>query len=97
MDSYVKFANSVFRDYFNAPLFANVHAKDREEVAVDFAIMVADDLDNYADSFRVTPTCNLGIANRDEHDAKQTCCGRCDRIVRCRSGRNYFIGFNYGH
>ena len=97
MDSYIKFAKDVFYDYTTTPLFEVVHYNDREEVAVAFAMMVADDLDNYADSYRVTPTKDGMFHNRKEHEKKQSCCGQFDTVVKCKSERMYFIGYNFGH
>ena len=98
-DSYLKLAQNVFpygwgkeREFFDC-----VHFKDREEVAVAFALFVIDDLNYYADTFRITPTNWYCTLNRKEHDNKASCCGYADSVVKCKSGRFYFIGYNYGH
>ena len=94
MDSYVKFANSFFGDISQVTAFADLKPQDKEEVLVALSIMMADL--QYADNARVTFTYG-GTHNWKKHVAKQSCCGQVDSVVRCRSGRQYFIGCNFGH
>lgn len=96
-DSYRKLIENVFGPEWRAlDLFANVVPSDREQVAKALADMVARELDNYSDSWRVTPTDLFG-SGWEEHEAKRTCCGFEDSSVTCLSGRRYYIGHNFGH
>lgn len=96
-DPFVSFAEDVFgKNFKESLLFREVHPGDREDLAVEFARFVADELDNYADTFRITRTSD-GVQNRSVHESKRSCCGCFDTLVVCSSGRKYFIGFNYGH
>lgn len=96
-DSYIKLANDLFGGIRATPLFESVARSDLNEVTVGFALFVLPYIEDHADAFRVTPTDSYSVRNLAKHQAKQTCCGQRDSAIRCRSGRHYLIGFNYGH
>lgn len=93
VDAYLKYVNDFFGpQWAQSALFENVHHKDKEEVAVAFAVAVSHLY--RADNYRIFP-----VAKTKEYweQARKGCCGAFDSQVKCRSNRIYWIGCNYGH
>lgn len=91
MDSFDKYA----RDFYaggGGGAFGRVHPEDLEQVKVAFAIQVSHLAG--ADNFRIYP-----LRDRDAFyaQAARGCCGEWNSQIKCRSGRIYWVGCNYGH
>lgn len=92
MDSYDKYIKDFLDRYGCDHLFDCVHRRDRAEVICAFAIEITHS--PRADNFRVYP---LNRTREYYKQANKGCCGRFDSQVKCKSGRIYWIGCNYGH
>lgn len=91
MDSFEKYAEDVFAGYGDH-LFSCVRESDLSEVKVDVAIYISF-LDR-VDNLRVYP---LNQKSDFYAQAERGCCGSWNSQVKCRSGRFYWVGCNYGH
>lgn len=93
MDSYDK-AIAQYWGNLNKGFFIRINPTDID--CVKEAIFRAfPDIDNeyeYNDNHRV-----YHISQRKKFDQTQTCCGHCEISIKCKSGRVYLYGFNYGH
>lgn len=98
MDSYEKFAKSVWgtdrygRIGRSQTLFDKVHKDDLDEIAVAMALLVTDL--EYSDRYRVYP---FHMSKEYWKYANAGCCGSANLTYRCKSGRVYLYGCNYGH
>lgn len=87
-DSYDKY----IEDLLGTGDFANVHPKDQDEIKQVFALST-DTLD-YVTDVRVFP-----LKDKEKFNAirDRGCCGSWNSQYKCRSGRIYLLGCNYGH
>ena len=98
MDSYVKYAKSVWgTDRYGRigrydTLFSMVHKSDVEEMAVALALLVTNL--EYSDRYRIYP---MYKSKEYWNYANAGCCGSANLSYRCKSGRAYLYGCNYGH
>lgn len=90
MDSYQKYTRDMLAGYNWH--FHRVKQQDLDEVQVSFAMMLSDL--EYTDNFRIYP---LYQKQEFYEQAEKGCCGSINRYVKCKSGRIYLIGCNYGH
>lgn len=93
-DGFEQIALDYFGSYQNInenKLFEHAHDDDKLELAVQVAI--AESTHEYCGNFRVMPTSMI----EEYHDNYNRCCGITDMTWKCSSGREYLIGFDYGH
>lgn len=96
-DSYSKWADQVLGvDHVSGVCgtgyLKHVHPNDIDEVKVQFALLIHDL--EYVDNFRVFP---LSMTKEYKERYNMGCCGYVDTQIKCRSGRIYWAGANYGH
>lgn len=91
MDSYTKYAEDFWSEYPSAVL-QHVTPEDIAEVKLNFALLASQY--ERADSFRILP-----LSRKKEFDelASKGCCGSFTTQIKCKSGRIYWAGFNWGH
>jgi hypothetical protein len=69
-----------------------VHKDDIEEMSIALALMVTHE--EYSDRYRIYP-----VSKTKEYweFANKGCCGSDNCQYKCKSGRLYWYGCNYGH
>lgn len=92
MDSYDKYIRDFLNIYCCEHLFDCVHKEDKDEVMQAFVVEITHR--PCANNFRVYP---LSRAVEYYRHANRGCCGSFNSQVKCKSGRIYWIGCNYGH
>jgi len=94
MDSYKKYSDDFWSKVSGnaSSCLQEVAPSDLEEVKLSFALMVA--AYENPDNFRIYP-----LPKKKEFDAQKAkgCCGSFDTQIKCKSGRIYWAGFNWGH
>lgn len=90
LDSFEKMALA-FTQKFGTKFLSRVEGNDVDEMAVEFARLVAPYLNENAGNFKIYP-----LSQKDDYRKGHGSGGAVDTQIRVKSGRMYLVGFNYG-
>jgi len=93
-DSYEKYAIDKIGYLLDDEMMQAIPMEDRLEILVALSIAMLDT--EYEDNFRIFPNTYNGHKQYTKIK-NEGCCGFFDSQMRCKSGKSYLYGFNYGH